>query len=108
MMPPCFPAVDAIVVARDKVIGVQIKTAIEQAQLEKQISELRTRLEDWKANGCDMLGPDGLLLYVIGVLGTFGAVELEGNEALVTAEQLREHFVDAFFRCGLTAGEGAE
>lgn len=105
MMPPSFPAVDAIVVARDKVIGVQIKTAIEQAQLEKKITKLRTRLEDWKANGCDILGPDGLLLYVIGVLGTFRALQLEGNEALVTAQQLRAHFVDAFFRCGLTVGE---
>ena len=106
IMPPNFPALDAIVVAGGIVIGVQIESAIEESRLMKKIDDCRMCLMEWKAQGCDILGADELLLFSVGVETKPAGLQLRGNEVLVSAKQLRVHFVDVFFRCGLTFGEG--
>jgi hypothetical protein len=106
VMPQNFAALDAVVVARDKVIGVQIKTVIEHSGLINKVKNVRSCLEQWKVDGCDILGADGLLLYVIGANCPPSGFTAAENESLITAQALRSHFIDVFFRSGLTFMEG--
>ncbi len=105
VMPPIFTALDAILVTQNKVIGIQIKTQIEGDKFLKKVSNVRAWLKRWQDAGCDLLGPDGLLMFMVGVDKAPAGLQLMANEKLVTSGELRTHFVDVFFRFGLTGGE---
>ena len=106
-MPQSFTALDAILVTSDKVIGIQIKTLIEEGSLKTKIESVRRNLQLWKNKSCNLLGSDGLVMYMVGVdeVSPGLMLQLASNEKLVTAGNLREHFLDVFFRYGLTGGE---
>jgi hypothetical protein len=106
-MPPIFTALDAILVTQDKVVGIQIKSKINDDKLIKKVSNGRSWLKKWQEAGCDLLGPDGLVMYMVGVQMAPAGLQLMSNEKFVAAGQLRAHFQDVFFRFGLTGGEGS-
>ena len=97
---------DAVSVTRDKVVGIQAKSKIEKDSLMTRIDRVRRNLMSWKQDGCDLLGPEGLVIYMVGIESAPENLQLSKEEALVTASQLPEHFIDVFFRFGLTGGEG--
>jgi hypothetical protein len=101
-MPPNFPVLDAILVTCGKVIGIQIKPDLGMDKLMQKIITSRSSLKQFKDDGCDLLGPEGLVVYRIGsdVAPTVQQVQPSANERLVTAGQLRELFVYVFFRLG--------
>ena len=105
VMPPMFTALDAILVTQDKVVGIQIKSKIDDDKFLKKVSNVRSWLKRWKDAGCDLLGPNGLVMYMVGVDKAPADLYLMTNEKIVTAGQLRTHFLDVFFRLGLTGGE---
>jgi hypothetical protein len=107
VMPASFPAFDAFIMIRGKVVGIQ-KKSIESKSLTTRINTVRTNLVKWKNAGCDLLGPEGFSIYMVGIDSAPAELTLSGNEVLVTAGELRKHFLDVFFRFGLTGGEGAE
>jgi hypothetical protein len=106
VLPEGFPSLDAVIVTRDKVVGMQTKSKIDKSTLMGRISRVRFNLMNWKNDDCDLLGSEGLFIYLIGIESAPGDLQLNKNEVLVTAGQLREHFLDVFFRFGLTGGEG--
>ena len=105
VMPPMFTALDAIVVTQDKVVGIQIKSQIDDNNLIKKVSSVRSWLQRWQDAGCALLGSDGLILFMVGVDVAPAGLQLIEDENIVTAGQLRQHFLDVFFRYGLTGGE---
>jgi hypothetical protein len=105
IMPPGFPSLDAIIVGANKVVGLQFNSKVAQNSVETRINTLRQHLQDWKDKNCDILGPEGLIVYIIG-LDVAPDLQLSDNEHLVTAAQLRMHFLDVFFCFGLTSDEG--
>ena len=105
-LPEGFPSLDAVVLTHDKVVGIQTKSKIEESTLKARIQKIRSNVAIWKKDGCDLLGSDGLLIYMVGIESAPENLQLTEGEVLVTAGQLREHFLDVFFRFGLTGGEG--
>jgi hypothetical protein len=103
LVPPAnFPSLDAVIIIRGTVIGVQIKSNIVVNSLTSRIVHVRKTLADL---GGDLLGPEGHLIYMIGIESAPAGLKLSRNEIVVTARQLRNHFLDVFFRFGLTGGE---
>jgi hypothetical protein len=107
IMPRNVPALDAIIIAGGKVIGCQIRSSVEESKLIGEIDNLRKCIEGWKEKGCDILGADGLLLFSVGVDSKPAGLQLRDNESFSSTQQLRQHFMDVFFRCGLTSGEAS-
>ena len=105
VMPPYFTALHAILVTQDKVIGIQIKSQLDDDKFLKKICNVRLWLKRWQDADCDLLGPAGLVMYMAGVDEAPAGLQLMGNEKIVTAVKLRAHFLDVFFRFGLTGGE---
>jgi hypothetical protein len=103
--PKGFTALDAILVTHDKVIGIKIESQIDDEKLLSKVSNLRVWLEKWKGAGCDLLGSDGLLMFIVGIDKAPSGLQLTNNEKLVTAHQIRPHFHDVFFRFGLMGEE---
>ena len=105
VMPPIFTALHAILITQDKVVGIQIKSKIDDAKFMKKVSNVRLWLEKWQDAGCDLLGQEGQVMYMVGVQTAPAGLKLLPNEKIVTSGQLRAHFLDVFFRFGLTGGE---
>lgn len=105
VMPPFFPALDAVIIVNGKPVGVQFKSNLDDQTLTDKITKVRTHLKEWEVMSCDFLGPSPRISYCIGVDKMPAGLTLELGESFVTAAQLRDHFLDAFFRFGLTTNE---
>jgi hypothetical protein len=77
VMPPNFPVLDAILVTCGKVIGIQIKPALGMDKLMQKIITSRSSLKQFKDDGCDLLGPEGLVVYRIGSSASSNASALQ-------------------------------
>ena len=95
-----FPAFDAILIVQGMVIGLQVKSKLlpQKAKEKIETSLAKMRTEGAKVGGINV---DYIILYIGDGVPPHD-LRIESNTAIVTAGDLQQHFLDAFFRYGLS------